>query len=237
MNTPFGHIWKQHHPATRNNSSCPSPHRSLRNASFLVKIVEVVRRLRTKHFKNIMSKACSTSVVLLLMIASLWHDSFSQQPLLSPRDSVELSFAGKTISINYGRPSMRGRKIMGGLVPYNKWWRTGANEATSFVTQMDLIVGGEMIPKGAYTLYTMPSAKQWKLIINKQTGQWGTVYNPELDLARIHLNKKMLKKPVEKFTITLEKSGKSSGVIRLVWEKTDLSVSFRVNRDSSPSSR
>jgi hypothetical protein len=132
---------------------------------------------------------------------------------------------------------MRGRKIMGGLVPFDKWWRTGANEATAFVTQTDLILGGEVIPKGTYTLYTMPSAKQWKLIINKQTGQWGTVYKPELDLVRIPLKKKMLKNPVEKFVITLEKTGKNSGGLRLMWEKTDLSVSFQVKKESNASSR
>lgn len=126
---------------------------------------------------------------------------------------------------------------MGGLVPFNKWWRTGANEATAFVTQADLVLGGKEIPKGSYTMYTMPSAGEWKLIINKQTGQWGTVYNPDLDLVRIPLKKKMLKNPVEKFTIALEKTGKNSGVLRLVWENTDLSASFHVKKESNASSR
>jgi hypothetical protein len=184
-----------------------------------------------------MSKAVLLCSVALLLIGSLAQVSVSQQPLLSPRDSVEVSFGGKKLSVNYGRPSMRGRKIMGGLVPFDKWWRTGANEATAFVTQTDLILGGEIIPKGAYTLYTMPSAKQWKLIINKQTGQWGTVYNPELDFVRVPLKKKMLKKPVEKFTVTLEKTGKNTGILRLVWEKTDLSVGFQVKKDPNAGSR
>ncbi len=125
---------------------------------------------------------------------------------------------------------------MGGLVPYNRWWRTGANEATAFVTQTDLAMGGKHITKGSYTLYTMPSAGEWKLIINKQTGQWGTVYNPELDLVRIPLKKRILKTAVEKFTITLEKTGKTTGILRLVWENTDLSVDFKVTKQS-PSSR
>ncbi len=164
-------------------------------------------------------------VALFVGALSICH---AQQPLLSPRDSVDISFGGKKISVNYGRPSMRGRKIMGGLVPYNRWWRTGANEATAFVTESDLVVGGKSVPKGAYTLYTMPSPEEWKLIINKQTGQWGTVYKPELDLVRIPLKKKMLKTAVEKFTITLQKTGKSTGILRLVWENTDLSVNFKL---------
>lgn len=184
-----------------------------------------------------MAKAVLSGSAVLVLIIIVCHVSVSQQPLLSPRDSVEVSFAGKKISVNYGRPSMRGRKIMGGLVPFNKWWRTGANEATAFVTQTDLILGGKIIPKGSYTIYTMPSAKRWKLIINKQTGQWGTVYNPDLDFVRIPLKKMLLKKPVEKFTITLEKTGKNNGVLRLVWEKTDLSVDFQVKKTSNSGSR
>ncbi len=171
----------------------------------------------------------------LILTSGLLETVRSQQPLLSPRDSVEIAFGGKKISVNYGRPSMRGRKIMGGLVPFNKWWRTGANEATAFITQADLIVGNDTVHKGSYTLYTMPSEKQWKLIINKQTGQWGTVYNPDLDFLRIPLKKKMLKNPVEKFTISLEKNGSNSGVMRLQWEKTDLSLGFRVKKDTKAS--
>jgi len=177
---------------------------------------------------------CTTLAIVLTECVS--NAVLAQQPLLSPRDSVEISFNGKIISVNYGRPSKRGRKIMGGLVPYNRWWRTGANEATAFVTQADLVLGGKRIPKGSYTMYTMPSARQWKLIINKQTGQWGTVYNPQLDLVRVPLKKKLLKNTVEKLTIMLERTGKSSGILRLVWENTDVSVDFQVKKDSSASS-
>jgi hypothetical protein len=178
-------------------------------------------------------KTVALGAILFILMTGLPTLSEAQQPLLSPRDSVEISFNGKTISVNYGRPSIRGRKIMGGLVPFNRWWRTGANEATAFVTQVDLILGGEEIPRGSYTMYTMPSEKQWKIMINKQTGQWGTVYNPDLDLKRIPLKKKMLKTPVEKFTISLEKTGNSSGVMKLIWEKTELSVNFRVKKNSN----
>lgn len=153
----------------------------------------------------------------------------SKEPLLpSPRDSVELIINGKRIFVDYGKPSVRGRKIMGGVVPYGKIWRTGANAATSFTTNTDLIVRGTQVPKGSYTLYTLPSTKQWKLIINKQTGQWGTVYNEKLDLVRLPLKKKVLKQTVEKFTISLERTGDASGVLKLAWEKTQLSLDFQV---------
>lgn len=153
----------------------------------------------------------------------------SKDPLVpSPRDSVELLLNGKRLSVDYGRPSMRGRKIMGSVVPYGKVWRTGANAATGFTTQADLILGNVKLPHGSYTLYSLPSSKQWKLIINKQTGQWGTVYNEKLDIARISLKKKPLAHVVEKFTITLERTSDKSGVMKLSWEKTQLSVDFQI---------
>jgi hypothetical protein len=146
----------------------------------------------------------------------------------SPRDSVKLLLHGKHLTLNYGRPSMRGRKIMGSVVPYGKVWRTGANAATGFTTEADLIFGGVQLPHGSYTLYTLPSSKQWKLIINKQTGQWGTVYHEKLSFSKIPLKKKMLAEAVEKFTITLERTSDKSGVMKLAWEKTQLSVNFQI---------
>jgi hypothetical protein len=171
-------------------------------------------------------------LLIMLLVAEELH---AQQPILSPRDSVEIVFNGKKISVNYGRPSMRGRKIMGGLVPFNKVWRTGANEATAFVTEADLVIGGVELPKGAYTIYTLPSETRWKLIVNRQTGQWGTEYNADLDFARVDLEKQTLKEPVEKFTVTLERTGTNRGAIKLVWENTSLSVGFVVkNNNATP---
>jgi hypothetical protein len=143
---------------------------------------------------------------------------------VSPRDSVTLVLGGKKIVLDYGRPSVRGRKIVGGLVPYNKVWRTGANEATRFTTEADLEVGGMVIPKGSYTLFTLPSKSQWKMIINKQTGQWGTEYDPRQDFGRINIENKQLSAPVEKLTLTLEQRTTSSGLLKIEWEKTSLSI-------------
>jgi hypothetical protein len=181
---------------------------------------------------RVMKQVLATAVVVL----ALTDLADAQQPLLSPRDSVEMSFNGKKISVNYGRPSIRGRKIMGGLVPFDKVWRTGANEATAFVTEVDLTIEGVEVSKGSYTLYTLPSEKQWRIIINKQTGQWGTVYNQEMDLARIPMRKRMVREPVEKFTIALEKNGNSSGVLRLTWEKTSVWVNFKVKNNQKKQS-
>lgn len=150
----------------------------------------------------------------------------TQRQRPSPADTAELSLDGKTIKIAYSRPSMRGRKIMGELVPFGKVWRTGANEATSLTTEADLMFGNVAVPKGTYTIYTLPAANGWKLIINKQTGQWGTQYDEGQDLARIEMTVKQLSSPVEQFTITLDKAD-GGGMLKLEWENTSASVGFK----------
>lgn len=149
-----------------------------------------------------------------------------RQPL-SPRGQAEFTFAdGKKITVDYGRPYIRGRKIMGGLVPYGQVWRTGANAATSFVTDTTLNIGGTTVPAGSYTLYTLPNENDWKLIINKQTKQWGTEYHQEQDLARIDMKTERLQSPVDQFTISFDKQGPSAGVMNLEWENTKASANF-----------
>lgn len=149
----------------------------------------------------------------------------------SPRDSSVLVLRGKRVVVNYGRPSRRGRTIMGAVVPYGEVWRTGANEATTFTTEADLIVGGVEVPKGAYSLYTLPSPSVWKLIINKETGQWGTEYDRALDLARVNMKKETTPKMVERLTLQLEKTSEREGILTLMWERTKLSVRFSLKEN------
>ncbi|MDT8068456.1 MAG: DUF2911 domain-containing protein [Terriglobia bacterium] len=170
------------------------------------------------------------SAVLFLVVLFCTSLVVAQQkaPLLSPRKSAEHTFAtGKKVTIDYGAPSIRGRKVMGGLVPYGKIWRTGANEATGFVTDTDLMVGGTRVPAGKYTIYTLPGENNWQLIINKQTGQWGTEYSQAQDLARIPMKVESLDSPVEQMTFSFEKTGPDSANLVLEWEKTELSVPLK----------
>lgn len=149
--------------------------------------------------------------------------------VLSPRDTVQLALSsGRRIWVDYGRPSMRGRRIMGGLVPYGRVWRTGANAATTLATDVDLDLGGTRLPRGTYTLYTIPTASGWTLIVNRQTGQWGTQYEPARDLARIPMRVTTLREPVEQFTIALEQGRTGQGSLALEWETTRAWVPFRV---------
>jgi hypothetical protein len=123
---------------------------------------------------------------------------------------------------------MRGRRIMGGLVPFGRVWRTGANAATTLVTEADLTIGGASVPRGTYTLYTIPTATGWTLIVNRQTGQWGTQYDPSRDLVRIPMQTTTLRAPVEQFTIALERGRAGADTLALTWENTRASVPFRM---------
>ncbi len=163
------------------------------------------------------------SVICTVFFAAAVH---AQQPPLSPPETATVSLNGKAITINYGAPSMRGRKIVGQVVPYDSVWRTGANTATSFVTAGSLKVGSTTVPAGSYTIYTLPGASQWQLIINKQTGQWGTEYNQDKDLARIPMKGTALSSPQEKMSISFENTKGKTTELHVRWENTDQSVAI-----------
>ena len=157
-----------------------------------------------------------------------------ERKILSPRDSVFLTLGKDTISVNYGRPSIRGRVIMGKLVPWDAVWRTGANLATHLRTTFDAMIDGAPLPKGLYTLWTLPSQDGWKFIINKQTGQWGTMYDERQDLARFDGTVERLTATVDTFTISLPATGPSSGRLVLSWENTRVWVPFEKNDHIRP---
>ena len=131
---------------------------------------------------------------------------------------------GKSIKTDYSSPRAKGRKIYGGLVPFGEVWRAGANSATTFVTSADINVGGKAVPAGSYTIFTVPTADKWTLIINKKTGEWGIPYKYESDeLARIDMKVSKLPSPVENFTISYAKSG-AGCTLQIDWEATRASV-------------
>jgi hypothetical protein len=133
---------------------------------------------------------------------------------------------GKTITVDYSSPRAKGRKIFGGLVPYNEVWRTGANEATTFVTTANLSVEGKDVPAGNYTIFTVPAQDSWTLIINKKTGEWGIPYKYQSDeLARVPMQVSKTSAPVENFTINFDQSG-GGCTLQLSWENTMASAKF-----------
>lgn len=162
------------------------------------------------------------SLSFLATQASCQSDK-SKRP--SPPATASCALAdGKTVTVEYSSPRVKGRKIFGDLVPYGQVWRAGANEATSFVTTTDLKVGGKDVPAGDYTIFTVPEQSKWTLVISKKTGEWGTAYpGPAEDLVRVDMKASALPALVENFTIAFDKSA-SGCTMRIEWETTRASV-------------
>jgi hypothetical protein len=174
-------------------------------------------------------RSLKTQSLITLWLAMLLSVLACQAQQKSPPGSAEITVDGKKISISYHRPSMRGRKIFGDLVPYGQVWRTGANNATALKTEVDLMFGDLVVPAGSYTLYSLPTEQGWKLIINKQTGQWGTQYSEAQDLGRVDMKVTKLSAAVEQFTISLEAT-KNGGTLKMEWEMTSGSIAFKVKK-------
>lgn len=146
---------------------------------------------------------------------------------LSVRDTVKASAGGAELWVDYGRPSKRGREVFGALVPWNEVWRTGANAATQFRTDRALAFGEATLPPGTYTLWTVPSPSGWKLMVNSETGQWGTDHKKDRDLFSVDMKVETLPSVVERFTIGIEPTPEG-GELRLDWDTTRASVPFKV---------
>ena len=148
---------------------------------------------------------------------------------LSPRDTARATVSGANLWIDYGRPTKRGRVIFGGVVPWGEVWRTGANAATQFKSDKALAFGSTVVPAGFYTLWSVPTENGWTLIINSETGQWGTEHNPDKDLYRIPLSVAKVESPVDRFTIHIADEG-TSGQIHFVWDQTVGAAAFTVQQ-------
>src|SRR5213596_1121254 len=139
--------------------------------------------------------------ILLALSLGCTVFSLSAQQLKTPAPSstqiIKQELGLGTVELSYSRPNIKGRKIFGDLVPFGKVWRAGANEATTFVTSGDIVVGGKTVPAGSYTIFTVPGADKWTLIVNKKTGEWGIPYRYESDeLGRVDMNVSKLAAPI-----------------------------------------
>jgi len=151
-----------------------------------------------------------------------------------------LNLAGPAkIAIDYGQPHMRGRNVIGmpGVVPWDTVWRTGANMATQLSTEVDMTIGNTFVPRGVYTLFSLPTRNGWKLVISKETLQWGTDYDASKDFARVDLRQRTLAEPVESLTFWLvpaiePQTSKTfpHGVLKFAWGNTELSTDWKVGR-------
>ena len=172
------------------------------------------------------------STLVVLTALALTSPLFAEEkPRVSPHETVNASVGDAKITIVYGRPYSKDpksgdkRKIWGGLVPYGKVWRLGADEATILTTDKDITIGGTAIAAGTYTLFLMPEEGAAKLIVNKQTGQWGTKYDEKQDLVRIDMKKQAADKPVDQFTIAVD-----GGLLKLTWEDVQYTAAIAAKK-------
>jgi hypothetical protein len=171
--------------------------------------------------KFLMGGMLSLMVVCALVLAA--QQDKAKRPSPPAQAQWDLG-GGKSVTIDYSSPRVKGRKIYGELVPFGQVWRTGANEATTLTTPVDLTIGGATVPAGSYTIFTVPNKDKWTLVISKKTGEWGTDYPGQAnDLARVDMKVSTLPAPVDNFTISFEKAGSGANV-NIDWETTRASV-------------
>ena len=191
-----------------------------------------------------LSRKLSITVPVLALVLVLSGFATAQKPpedkskRPSPPGTASIELKGKKVMIDYSRPSLKGRKLGTDLASYGQVWRTGANEATTLTTEVNLTIGGANVPAGKYSLWTLPSEETWKLIVNKQTMQpansagspdvplWGTHYDQAQDLVRIDMQKSAIDKPVEQFTISFHIKDNNTFLV-LEWENTRVSVPIK----------
>jgi hypothetical protein len=156
---------------------------------------------------------------------------------VSPHETTSAVIDGCRVTITYGRPFTKDpktgepRKIWGGLVPWDKAWRTGSDEATVLVTQKPLMFGDTVVPAGAYTLYSIPAESgPSKLAISKNLGAWGVPVDEKNDLARVDMKKEPAEKQTDQFTMAVAKNPEGGGLIKLMWEDTQFTAPFTVKK-------
>src|SRR6202158_660907 len=179
--------------------------------------------------KRAPSLAVFLTVAVLASSALAAPKDKSQRPSPPAKATCKLA-EGKTVTVDYSSPRMKGRKVFGDLVPMGEVWRLGANEATTLVTDAQLSLGGKTIPAGSYTMFAIPNANKWTLIISKKTGEWGVPYPGEADdLARVEMTTSKLPAPVENFTIAFDQAG-SGCTMHMDWETTRAAVAISAKK-------
>ena len=166
-------------------------------------------------------------VALVLLLATLSPGATGHRKVTendqSPTADTSVMLGGHAVTIEYNAPSARGRQVEGGLVPYDSVWRLGADSATTLTADADITIGALKVPKGVYTLYIAATATGWTLIVNKQTGQWGTDYDKSQDLGRVPMKVSKLGAPAEKLKIALSASG-----LEITWGATKAAVPVKL---------
>jgi hypothetical protein len=177
-------------------------------------------------------------IALGLLIYSVFVENIFA-PRLSPKDTAKITLNDLDLKVEYNRPSKRDREIFGALVPFDKVWRTGANEATTFQTNKDLMIDGMLLKKGKYTLWTVPMKNSWKVMFNSKDYKWGVnekmepMWDPNFDVIELEVPKQDIDETVEKFTIAFDnKTGNLK--LTMAWDQTLIEIPVVVYPNSAP---
>lgn len=170
-------------------------------------------------------------VVIVALLAVIGYMDTLKTKSFSPEGEAVFKKDDLTVKVFYNRPYKKGREIFGALVPYNKVWRTGANESTTFETNKDLIIEGKTLKAGKYSLWTIPGPESWTVIFNSEYGQWGinskaeANRDPARDVLKVNVLAVQQNQVFEQFTISFEKTGEDAEMV-LIWDKTLVAVPF-----------
>ena len=175
-----------------------------------------------------MKKILSTALICMIAVAG---SAQLRTPAPSPTQTIKQDFGLSSVELIYSRPGMKGRKIFGDLVPWNKVWRTGANNATRIKFNDDVTFGGQTLKAGEYALYTVPGENEWEIIINKGSANWGTEYKQEDDIFRVKAKPMKLDQPVESFTMQFANVKPTSTDLRIMWDRTAVAVPITTDID------
>jgi hypothetical protein len=178
--------------------------------------------------KTIWTVAAGVLVIVAAVSGLTLRAARAQRGRASPHESVSGTVDGANLTIVYGRPYMRGRKIFGSLVPYDHVWCPGADEATTLESTRELEIGSVRVPPGPHTIWVLPTRDKWTLIISKEPSGFHTFYNSSADLGRVELRKRELPSAVEQLTFAITPSQGGGGRIEMAWEQTEASAGFRV---------
>jgi hypothetical protein len=178
---------------------------------------------------NDMKKLLACSIILLSVFFA--DAQTIKTPAPSPTQTIKQDFGISSIELIYSRPGMKGRKIFGDLVPFGKVWRTGANSATRIKFADDITIGGQTLKAGEYAIYTVPDEKEWQIIINKGSANWGTEYHQEDDVLRVKARPASLDQSVESFTMQFANVKSNSADLQIIWDKTSVSVPITTDVD------
>ncbi|MDP2042227.1 MAG: DUF2911 domain-containing protein [Algoriphagus sp.] len=180
-----------------------------------------------------MNKKFNVAFLILSMVSFLSFGQQIQMPQASPSAKIIQKVGLTDVTVDYSRPSTKGRKIFGELVPYGEVWRTGANAATVFSFSTDVTIGGQLVPAGSYALYAIPGKNDWTIILSKNTKLWGAIgYKPEEDQLRFNVESSKTSKKYETFEIAFNNFTDNSAVVSMKWEYAR--VDFKIQTDVDP---